>query len=212
MQFNDTTRVYFERMGEILGGELGAAMKTVAGNPADAKALATAITDPTNNAMLRTTCVATTLEGGHATNALPQRARANVNCRIYPGSSVEDVRLSLLKAIDDPAVTVSTLEIRGPLAKTPPLTPAIMGAVEAVSAKVYPGVPLVPIFQAGATDGQFLNAAGIPTYGISGIFFEHDLGGVHGLDERVRVRSLYEGRDFLFELVKRLAGTPDPLP
>ena len=212
VQLNDTTRVYFTRMGGILGGELGDAMKTVAENPADAKALATAITDPTNNAMLRTTCVATTLEGGHATNALPQRARANVNCRIYPGSSVEDVRLTLQKAIDDPAVTVSTLEIRGPLAKTPPLTPAIMGAVEAVSSKIYPGVPLVPIFQAGATDGQFLNAAGIPTYGISGIFFEHDLGGVHGLDERVRVRSLYEGRDFLFELVKRLANTPDPLP
>ena len=212
VQFNDTTREYFRRMGEILGGDMGTAMKRIVENPADAKALATVTADPANNAMLRTTCVATVLEGGHATNALPQRARANVNCRIYPGSSVEDVRLALQNVIADPAVTVSTLEIRGPLAKTPPLTPAIMSAVEGVTAKIYPGVPLVPIFQAGATDGQFLNAGGIPTYGVSGIFFEHDLGGVHGLDERVRVRSLYEGRDFLFELVKRLAATPDPLP
>ena len=212
VQLNDTTRVYFDRMGDILGGDMGTAMKALVRNPADATALATVIADPVNNAMLRTTCVATVLEGGHATNALPQRARANVNCRIYPGSSVEDVRLALQKTIDDPAVSVTTLEIRGPLAKTPPLTPAIMAAVEETSRKIYPGVPLVPIFQAGATDGQFLNAAGIPTYGVSGIFFEHDLGGVHGLDERVRVRSLYEGRDFLFELVKRLANTPDPLP
>ena len=136
----------------------------------------------------------------------------SVNCRIYPGSSVEDIRLALEKSIADPAVSVTTLEIRGPLAKTPPLTPAIMGAIEKTNRKIYPGVPLVPIFQAGATDGQFLNAGGIPTYGVSGIFFEHDLGGVHGLDERVRVRSLYEGRDFLFDLVKRLANAPDPLP
>lgn len=212
VQLNDTTRVYFDRMGDILGGNMGAAMKALVRDPADSDAVATVISDPVNNAMLRTTCVATMLEGGHATNALPQRARANVNCRIYPGSSVEDVRLALQKAIDDPAVSVTTLEIRGPLAKTPPLTPAIMAAVEETSRKIYPGVPLVPIFQAGATDGQFLNAGGIPTYGVSGIFFEHDLGGVHGLDERVRVRSLYEGRDFLFELVKRLANTPDPLP
>ena len=212
VQLNDTTRLYFARMGEILGGTMGAAMKAFLANPTDTQALGTVIADPANNAMLRTTCVATTLEGGHASNALPQRARANVNCRIYPGSSIEDVRKILEQTINDPQVQVSTLEIRGPLAVPPPLTPAIMGHIEAVTHTIYPGVPLVPVFQAGYTDGQFLNGAGIPTYGISGIFGEHDGGGVHGLDERIRVRSLHDGRDFLFELVKRLANAPDPLP
>ncbi len=212
VQLNDTTRLYFARMGEILGGTMGAAMKAFLANPTDTQALGTVIADPANNAMLRTTCVATTLEGGHANNALPQRARANVNCRIYPGSSIEDVRKILEQTINDPQVQVSTLEIRGPLAVPPPLTPAIMGHIEAVTHTIYPGVPLVPVFQAGYTDGQFLNGAGIPTYGISGIFGEHDGGGVHGLDERIRVRSLHDGRDFLFELVKRLANAPDPLP
>ena len=212
VQLNDTTRLYFARMGEILGGTMGAAMKAFLANPTDTQALGTVIADPANNAMLRTTCVATTLEGGHASNALPQRARANVNCRIYPGSSIEDVRKILEQTINDPQVQVSTLEIRGPLAVPPALTPAIMGHIEAVTHAIYPGVPLVPVFQAGYTDGQFLNGAGIPTYGISGIFGEHDGGGVHGLDERIRVRSLHDGRDFLFELVKRLANAPDPLP
>ena len=212
VQLNDTTRLYFTRMSEILGGTMGAAMKAFLANPADAQALGTMIADPANNAMLRTTCVATTLEGGHASNALPQRARANVNCRIYPGSSIEEVRKILEQTINDPQVQVSTLEIRGPLAVPPPLTPAIMGHIEAVTHAIYPGVPLVPVFQAGATDGQFLNGAGIPTYGISGLFIEHDLGGIHGLDERLRVRSLHDGRDFLFALVKRLANAPDPLP
>ena len=212
VQLNDTTRVYFTRMSEILGGETGDAMRALVADPADTRAVATVTADPSWNAMLRTTCVATTLEAGHATNALPQRARANVNCRIYPGSTPEDVRRELERVIADPAVAVSTLELRGPVAKAPPLSPAIMGPVESVAAKIYPGVPVVPVFLAGATDGQFLNAAGIPTYGIGGIFFDKDLGGVHGLDERLRVESLYAGRDYLFELVKQLADSPDPVP
>ena len=202
IRLNDTTRVYFSRMADIKGGEVGAAMRALVRDPADAKAVAVVTQDPTWNAMLRTTCVATTLEAGHATNALPQRARANVNCRIYPDQSFEDVRQALERVVADPDIKVTKLETRGPMAKAPPLTPEIMQPIEEVAAKIYPGVPVLPLFQAGATDGQFLGAVGIPTYGIGGLFFDQDLGGVHGLNERIRVRSLYDGRDYLYELVK----------
>jgi acetylornithine deacetylase/succinyl-diaminopimelate desuccinylase-like protein len=189
-------------MADIKGGEIGAAMRALVRDPTDAKAVATVTRDPTWNAMLRTTCVATMFEAGHATNALPKRARANVNCRIYPDQSFEDVRQTLERVVADPEIKVTKLETRGPMAKAPPLTPEIMEPIEEVAAKVYPGVPVLPLFQAGATDGQFLGAAGIPTYGIGGLFFDQDLGGVHGLNERIRVRSLYDGRDYLYELVK----------
>jgi len=202
IRLNDTTRVYFSRMADIKGGEVGAAMRALVRDPTDAKAVAVVTQDPTWNAMLRTTCVATTLDAGHATNALPQRARANVNCRIYPDQSFEDVRQTLERVVADPEIKVTKLETRGPMAKAPPLTPEIMQPIEQVAAKIYPGVPVLPLFQAGATDGQFLGAAGIPTYGIGGLFFDQDLGGVHGLNERIRVRSLYDGRDYLYELVK----------
>ena len=202
IRLNDTTRVYFSRMADIKGGEVGAAMRALVRDPTDAKAVAVVTQDPTWNAMLRTTCVATTLEAGHATNALPQRARANVNCRIYPDQSFEDVRQALERVVADPDIKVTKLETRGPMAKAPPLTPEIMQPIEQVAAKIYPGVPVLPLFQAGATDGQFLGAVGIPTYGIGGLFFDQDLGGVHGLNERIRVRSLYDGRDYLYELVK----------
>ena len=202
IRLNDTTRVYFSRMADIKGGEVGAAMRALVRDPTDAKAVAVVTQDPTWNAMLRTTCVATTLDAGHATNALPQRARANVNCRIYPDQSFEDVRQALERVVADPDIKVTKLETRGPMAKAPPLTPGIMQPIEEVAAKIYPGVPVLPLFQAGATDGQFLGAVGIPTYGIGGLFFDQDLGGVHGLNERIRVRSLYDGRDYLYELVK----------
>lgn len=202
VRLNDTTRMYFSRMADIKGGEVGAAMRALVRDPTDAKAVAVVTQDPTWNAMLRTTCVATTLDAGHATNALPQRARANVNCRIYPDQSFEDVRQALERVVADPEIKVTKLETRGPMAKAPPLTPEIMQPIEQVAAKIYPGVPVLPLFQAGATDGQFLGAAGIPTYGIGGLFFDQDLGGVHGLNERIRVRSLYDGRDYLYELVK----------
>lgn len=202
VRLNDATREYFTRMADIKGGPTGAAMRAMVKNPSDAQAVATITQDPTWNAMLRTTCVATTMDAGHATNALPQRARANVNCRIYPDQTFEDVRQALERVVADPEIKVTTLETRGPMAKAPPLTPEIMGPIEQVAAKVFPGVPVLPLFQAGATDGQFLGAAGIPTYGIGVLFFDPDLGGIHGLNERIRVQSLYDGRDFLYELVR----------
>jgi acetylornithine deacetylase/succinyl-diaminopimelate desuccinylase-like protein len=206
IKLNDTTRVYFSRMATIVGGEAGAAMTKLVADPTDATAAAKVAEDPTWNGMLHTTCVATMLDAGHATNALPQRARANVNCRIYPGEPIESVRQALEKAAADPEVKVSTLETRGPASVVPPLTKEIMGPIEKVSAKIYPGVPVIPLLQPGATDGQFLSPAGIPTYGVNGLFLDPDLGGIHGLNERVRVQSLYDGRDFLYELVKIYAA------
>jgi acetylornithine deacetylase/succinyl-diaminopimelate desuccinylase-like protein len=206
IKINDTTRIYFSRMATIVGGEVGAAMTKLVADPTDSAAAAKVTEDPTWNGMLHTTCVATMLDAGHATNALPQRARANVNCRIYPGESPESVRQLLEKIAADSEVEVSTLETRGPPSVVPPLTRDIMGPIEKVSARFYPGVPVIPILQPGATDGQFLSPAGIPTYGINGLFLDPDLGGIHGLNERVRVQSLYDGRDFLYELVKIYAA------
>lgn len=205
IQLNATTRTYFTRMASIKGGEVGAAMAKLVANPADEQAAALVTANPSWNAMLRTTCVATMLDAGHATNALPQRARANVNCRIFPGVTVDEVRDALEQVLADPAITVTALKTRAPIAAPPQLTPAIMQPIEQVTAKHYPGVPVLPMLQAGYTDGQFLNAAGIPTYGINGMFIDPDYGGIHGLNERIRVQSVYDGRDFLHELVKTYA-------
>jgi acetylornithine deacetylase/succinyl-diaminopimelate desuccinylase-like protein len=209
---NDTTKTFFERMGAIRGDEMGKAMEALAANPDDADALAMVMTDPSYNAVLHTTCVATMLEAGHATNALPQRATATVNCRIYPTDSVEDVRQALERVIADPEVKVTSMPVRSPIAVPPPLTPAIWDPIEATAAEIFPGLPVVPIFQAGGTDAPFLAAIGIPTYGIGAYFLEPDLGHVHGLNERIGVKSLYDARDFLYALVKRLATAPDPIP
>ena len=206
IQLNDTTRVYFERMSHIVGGESGAAMQALLKDSTDAKAAAVVARDPTWNGMLRTTCVATMLDGGHATNALPQRARANINCRVYPGVSLDAVQKTLADVVGDPDVKVTMLEQRGPASAPPPLTAAIMKPIDDLNAKYYPGVPLVPILQPGGTDGVFLTPAGIPTYGVMPMFIDPDLGGIHGLNERIRVRSLYAGRDFLYDLVKVYAA------
>jgi acetylornithine deacetylase/succinyl-diaminopimelate desuccinylase-like protein len=211
IQLADGSRGYLTGMSKIQAAEghkdVAAAMLAVVKNPKDAKAVALVSGRDTSwGAMLHTTCVATMLDAGHATNALPQRARANINCRIFPGVTQETVREALVKAINDPAVKVETLEIRGENSAPPELTRAIMEPVEKLTAKMWPGVPVLPILQSGATDGQFLNAAGIPTYGISGIFLTPDLGNIHGLNEYIGVKSLMEGRTFLYDLVKVYAG------
>ena len=146
------------------------------------------------------------LEGGHAQNALPQSAVANVNCRIFPGVASEDVRRKLEELAADPEVKVTTLEVRNENPPVPPLTPQILGPVEKLTAKYFPGVPVVPVLQAGATDGAFLNNVGIPTYGIMPVFIGPDLGHVHGLNEYVSVESLLIGRDFLYELIQAYAN------
>ena len=208
VMLNDTTRDFFTRMAAIRGGEQGAAMKAIVANPNDAAARAVLERDPAWNSILHTTCVATMLDGGHATNALPQRARANVNCRIFPGTSAEDVRQTLARVIADPKVSVTLPEVRNGAAPPPPLDPKVLGPAEALAARMYPGVPLVRLMQAGATDGAFLTPAGIPTYGISGMFLEPDLNGIHGLNEKAGVSALYKSRDYLFELMKIYANQP----
>ena len=210
-QFTAANRAYFSGMAKIQESKgekvIATAMQSLVRDAGDAQAIAlVSAQDPGWNATLRTTCVATMLDAGHATNALPQRARANVNCRIFPGVTAETVRARLEELVADPAVKVTSLEIRGPSPPPPPLTPQILGPVEKLAAQFWPGVPVLPILQPGATDGQFLNAVGIPTYGIDPLFLGPDFGHVHGLNEYVSVKSLLECRDFLYRLVRIYAN------
>jgi acetylornithine deacetylase/succinyl-diaminopimelate desuccinylase-like protein len=205
VKFTDTTRAFFAKAGGARNDELGHAMVTLAQNPADQAAEAIVSRDRTYHSMLRTTCVATLLTGGHAENALPQRATANINCRIFPGETVEQTRAALVAAIADPRVTVTAEQVRGPVAQPPPLDPKIMGPAERLAARYFPGVPLVPTMSTGATDGIYLEAIGIPVYGVPGFWADPDGNGVHGLNERRSVRALYVGRDFLNDLIKAYA-------
>jgi acetylornithine deacetylase/succinyl-diaminopimelate desuccinylase-like protein len=205
VELDDANRAYFTGMSKIVAGDAGAAMTAVLSNPHDVASVAILDQDQNWHAMLRTTCVATMLAAGHATNALPQRATANINCRIFPGDSRDAVQAQLVTVIDDPKVAVTVPEIRGPVATPAPLTPQIMGPIEKVAHELWPGIPVVPALEPGASDAQFLNPAGIPTYGVTGIFTDPDGGHIHGLNERVRVQSVYEGRTFLYRLVKLYA-------
>jgi len=206
-QFTDGSRAYFTGMAKVQAAkgntEVAEAMRALVKDPNDAAAIAlVSDKDPSWNATLRTTCVATMLDAGHATNALPQRARANINCRIFPGVDQETIRLKLEELVADTAVKVTTLEVRGPSTQPPPLTPQIMAPVEKLAAEFFPGVPVVPILQPGGTDGLFLIATGIPTYGIEPLFAGPDLGHIHGLNEYVGVKSLMDCRAFLYRLIK----------
>lgn len=205
-RLNDATRGYFTQMQGRVTPPQAAAMKAVVADVDNLEAQKTLSADATWNAMLRTTCVATMVNAGHAPNALPQRASANVNCRILPGEPVETVRAKLVQLAADPAVAVTLAHAAKSVSPPPPLTPAILGPIQKEAARLWPGVPIVPILLTGATDGVHTNAAGIPTYGVSGLFGGADGDGVHGLNERMRVKSLYEGRDFLFGLIKAYAG------
>ena len=207
VKMTDTTRAYFTQSGKALGDDdkMGAAMVALARNPGDKAAEAIVSTDRSYHSMLRTTCVATLLDGGHADNALPQRAGANINCRIFPGETVEQTAATLSKIIGDPGVKVITDKARGPLAKAPPLDPKVMGPAQKLVAKYFPGVPLIPVMSTGATDGVFLGGIGIPVYGAPGGWGDPDGNGAHGLNERRSVRSVFIGRDFLTDLVKTYA-------
>jgi acetylornithine deacetylase/succinyl-diaminopimelate desuccinylase-like protein len=204
-EFNDTTRAFFARAGAARKDAMGAAMLALANDPDDAAAAAVVNTDKGFHSLLRTTCVATLIDGGHALNALPQHVQSNVNCRIFPGHSQAEVRDVLAGVIADPGISIELSAKDAPLAKAPPLDPAIIGPMEALSAKYFPGVPVIPSMSTGATDGIYLSAAGIPTYGVPGPWGDPDGNGAHGLNERLEVRSVYVGRDYLFDLVKALA-------
>jgi acetylornithine deacetylase/succinyl-diaminopimelate desuccinylase-like protein len=161
-------------------------------------------TYPNYNALLRTTCVATMINGGHADNALPQYVTANINCRILPGEDPEMIRKTLIKVIENPEVKVIS---KNEAKKSPPsgLNPDLFGPVEKVTQRMWPGVPVVPTMSTGATDGAHLRLAGIPTYGVSGIFGDPTDSRAHGKDERIGVKSYYEGQEFLYQLVKELS-------
>jgi acetylornithine deacetylase/succinyl-diaminopimelate desuccinylase-like protein len=204
-QLTDTTKAYFARSAPVVGGESGAAMAALAKNPDDKAAEAIINRDPSWHSMLRTTCVATMLDGGHALNALPQRAGANVNCRIFPGHPVAEIKATLEKVIDDPKVKVTLYGDISPTPPPPPLSAALLGPAEKVAKEMWGDIPVIPAMATGATDGRFLNAGGIPTYGLSGMFSEPTGSGVHGLNERILVRSLLEGRQYLYKVVKLYA-------
>jgi acetylornithine deacetylase/succinyl-diaminopimelate desuccinylase-like protein len=207
LETNEVTAAYFKQIAKTETGVVKADLEQVAaGSRGAMQRVAKAST--AWNATLRTTCVATMLEGGHASNALPQLAAATVNCRVLPDDKVDDVRNALRKVVADTQVTVTLLGNPAP-GPASPLRADVVQAVTNVTQKLWPGVITVPIMVMGATDGRSLRAAGIPTYGIQGFFFDRDDIRFHGRDERMRVQSFYEGQAFLYDLVKQLArATP----
>jgi acetylornithine deacetylase/succinyl-diaminopimelate desuccinylase-like protein len=201
----DVTQTGLERSAPFQPAELGAAMRAIAKDPKDAGAIAVLSTLPGQNAQLRTTCVATTLSGGHAENALPQLATAIVNCRLLPVDKPEEIARTLQQVLADPQIKMS--EVKPPIF-TPytPLDPQVMNYVTAATAKLWPGLSVIPIMETGATDAIYLIHGGIPTYGVSGIFTDEDDVRAHGRDERILVKSFYEAVDFMYDLTTRIGN------
>ena len=208
VRLSPVTRAYFTAMASLTPDPLAADLRAMGGpNLPPADVLARVAQDPAWNSTMRTTCVATQVNAGHAPNALAQHAEANVNCRILPDETVEQTRLALEQAIDDKDVVVSLAAQPSPQSPAPPLTDAVLGPARQVSNQIWPSVPLIPTMATGGTDGAFTNAAGIPTYGLGGIFRDPDGDGIHGLNERIRIRSLYDSREFLYRVVRLYAST-----
>jgi acetylornithine deacetylase/succinyl-diaminopimelate desuccinylase-like protein len=204
VMWNETTLASLKKAGELTPGELGMALKKFAADPHDAAAAATLAHSPAYIGTTRTTCVATMLAGGHAQNALPQSASANVNCRIFPGVKIEEVRQALQSAAGSAVEVKLTGE---PMSSDPsPLRPELVKAVTRAVNAIRPGVPVVPGQISGATDGLVFRAAGIPTYGVDGNFMKGDEDFSHGLNERLSVQSFYDSLTFWHELVVALAG------
>jgi acetylornithine deacetylase/succinyl-diaminopimelate desuccinylase-like protein len=209
-ELSEVTREYFKREADIVGGSTGADMNAILKTPPDEAAVARLSESPFYNARMRTTCVATRLEGGHANNALPGMARANVNCRILPGHTPDQVQTTLDKVLADPKISVTQITASGSGLRSNPLStlqPNVMSAIQKVAEEMWPGVPVVPVLDAGASDGAISRAAGFPTYGVPGVFMDVDDDRSHGRDERIRVTSFYEGVDFYYRLIKTLSTT-----
>jgi len=203
LKTNEVTAAYFKEMAKIETGPTKDDLAKAAQGSQEAMTRLAAAT-PAFNATLRTTCVATQLEGGHAMNALPQLAAATVNCRVLPEDSADYVTTTLQKVVADDQVSVKIL---GDAAAGPasPMRPDLLKAINEATNKIWPGVPTVPIMVMGATDGKYLRIAGIPTYGVQGFFFDRNDIRFHGRDERMSVQSFYEGQAFLYDLVKQLS-------
>ena len=201
VKLNEVSRAFFERSAAIETGQVAADMRRVLQTPPDSAAVTRLAAAPFYNSKLRTTCVATMMEAGHAENALPQTARATVNCRILPGEPAAEVEATLRRLAADPRITVRTTygAIASPAS---PLTPAIMGPIERLVARQFPNVPVVPVMEAGATDGLFLRNAGIPTYGVSAVFEDRNDVRAHGRDERIGVESFYDALEFWYQMMQ----------
>jgi len=215
-ELNAVTRAYFDGLAHVESAQNAADIHAMLAQPPDTAAIARLGRVPQFNALVRTTCVATRLEAGHANNALPQSARAIVNCRILPGHSAEEVRLELVGIVADPTVSVrhvsdSTNEVsdHAPMAKA--LAPValrkdVLDPLERVAAQFWPGAPLVVDMETGASDSRFTNAAGIPSFGFSGLAVDRDDVRAHGKDERLPVGSYYDGVEFYYQYLKALTG------
>ncbi len=205
VKLNEVTNTYFSRTAAIETPEISAAMRGILGDSPDPDAVRVLADYPQYNARMRTTCVATMLEAGHAENALPQRARAIVNCRILPGEDPAAVLTTLKLIVSDPDVSITPTNEATPSPPSP-LTAEVLGPVEEITEAMWPGVPVIPIMSTGATDGLYLRQQGIPVYGVSGLFGDVDDVRAHGRDERILIRSFHEGQEFLYRLVKALSS------
>ena len=207
VELNEITERFLARSAALEGGELGASLAALVRNPNDSAAAARVSERPRYNALARTTCTPTRLEGGHADNALPQTARAHLNCRILPWRTPEQVERELARIVADERVAISRglVDVSAPPS---PLDPELMAAVEEITEAMWPGVPVVPTMSTGATDSRFFRTRGVPAFGVSGLFSDVDDVRAHGRDERLLVSSFYDGLAFLDRLLRRLAGIP----
>ena len=215
-ELNNVTRAYYERMSKLEQGQKAEDMRGILREPQDKAAEARLSKDPIENSTMHTTCVATRLNAGHANNALPQLAEANVNCRILPGHPPEEIRQRLIEILADPKIDVHSVSpatgepLQGTDARKayppPPLRPDVMSAIEKTSQEIYPGAPVIPNMGTGASDGVYTNAAGLPTYGVSGDSIDRDDIRAHGQDERLKATSFYTGVDLYYRFLKRLTS------
>ena len=206
VHLTETTRQYFKRRAELETGQTQADMRVVGLGSADQAAIERLSAVVETNIMLRTTCTATQIEGGHAENALPQRARASLQCRVIPGESLDSVQAALQTVVADPLVTFSTITPATPSPESPP-TPSLVLEVENVVHSLWPKVIVLPEMSPGASDSRYTRAQGMPSYGIDAMFDDLDDGRAHGRDERIGVRAFDEDVEFTYRLMKVLAGT-----
>jgi len=214
-ELNNVTRTYFERMAALSSGATAADMRAIVATPPSPQAIERLSREPTFGSVMRTTCVATRFEGGHANNALPQRATAVVNCRILPGHSPEDVRQTLVQVLNDPQIAVRFIGNHGEVSDTAPdrrgyppapLVPEVQKPLDSLVASMWPGLKVIPYMSAGASDGVYTSAAGLPTYMVAGIAIDRDDVRAHGRDERLRVASFYAGNEFFYRYLKAITA------
>jgi acetylornithine deacetylase/succinyl-diaminopimelate desuccinylase-like protein len=209
---SDVTREFFTKTAALESPELRRAMLALVANPSDAASADVIGRDPRYSSMLRTTCVATMLSGGHATNALPQLAEANINCRIHPNDDAERVRAALERVVADTAVKV-LIKSQRPSSPAAALTPEIMDPVKQITRDLFGDIPVIPTMTTGANDSRFFLTEGVPSYGVSGLFSDPASDArAHGRDERMRIQSFYEGQEFLYRLTKALTSSSRPVP